>query len=691
MEINIKPIKLTSKKNKFHYNYKVDDKAFEPNYDEIDYKDFAEPSYEEWKKTSVDAIKNISNGVSVALDATGTVVKRTSATLGLAGLSLLEGASKFGGSLIDMTTILATAAVTPLTLAADALQHKVSDYTGIPVYSLTDELWREEKEFVKKEFVKDSFDAVYANTPVSAVKDNALFNDSVRGIANGLGEATGIVALSILTFGAGGIIASAGTSGASAAASIGVDGGAAIIAGTSGFSEGTGKAWKEGASTGRGLASGTLAGMLKGGQYFLGGKINNFQLISSTSKAAGVANVLSRISLDAVDSGAEGLIEPAIDSIYNGKGYFETFEEAGGMGNVGEKMIMGAIGSAVGELTNEAVLNASFGKKYEELETFFLNMDDQNNHYGVDQGYLKELYDYKWHCQIIDNKLVYTEEKLPNLEFSRLKNKLIEKGFSNNQALQIINGLDSTGACSYASVANGIFAQFKNNPDAFEELFGYSMYTNNSKGEEILNSGELLLDLYTFLNDSQNGGKLFKTDIDGAKIFLSLKTGTDNSKIDLLLDSKNQVYPITSKGVNTELVDKFIKSKNSNYSFSSKGIKRAAEQLNDREIRKLSKRINDDIARGYNMSLSLYYDKNNPAPIRMINLKEGGKDVSTDLWLPDSVESKIEKEIVGHATYITGVEDNGFIVSSWGRKFLITFEDLANSIYWQIDSFWIGK
>ena len=155
MEINIKPIKLTSQKNKFHYNYKVDDKAFEPNYDEIDYKDFAEPSYEEWKKTSIDAIKNISSGVSVALDATGTVVKRTSATLGLAGLSLLEGATIFGGSLIDMTTILATAAVTPLTLAADALQHKVSEYTGIPVYSLTDELWREEKEFVKREFVKD--------------------------------------------------------------------------------------------------------------------------------------------------------------------------------------------------------------------------------------------------------------------------------------------------------------------------------------------------------------------------------------------------------------------------------------------------------------------------------------------------------------------------------------------------------
>lgn len=39
----------------------------------------------------------------------------------------------------------------------------------------------------------------------------------------------------------------------------------------------------------------------------------------------------------------------------------------------------------------------------------------------------------------------------------------------------------------------------------------------------------------------------------------------------------------------------------------------------------ISKRINDDIARGYNMNLSLYYDKKT-VPVRMINLKEGGKD-----------------------------------------------------------------
>lgn len=698
MGINIQPIKNDFTKNIFRYESKGVKPNIKDDCDDLDYTNYQEFS-DKHSDVMIRGLEEVARGIDKALTATGAVVVRSAATVGYAGLSLVEGLAKFGGALVDTATILATAAVTPITLLGDVGAMTVGMVTGEEFDSLTKKMWEEEKNFVKKEYVKDAFDKTYDNTPLGVLRDNAYASEAVRSVGNGLGEAAGIVALSALTFGAGGIIAGAGSTGSSVATTVGVKGGAAIMAGVSGMSEGAGKAWNNDAGVVQGLATGLLTGTLKGGQYYLGGKINDFTPFAQTG-AAQAANIITRIGLDSLDSGAEALIAPAIDSVYNGKGYLESFETAGGLANVGNEMIMGALGSALGEALGVASSlrgasdnvapsidadNYVYSKlkryktqtmtDYEELDRFFTNVDDHKQHYGVDQGYLEKL--YKFNNQYFsENGLIVTRHrKLAEPEYFRLKSKLESQGFSANQASQIIAGLNSTGACSYASIANGFMAQFKDNPDEFEKIFGFNMYTTNMDGERILNSGELLLDMYTYFNDKKNGGKLFVTNSDGTKTLLSLSDNFELLGRFRNLDASNQEYMSTSFGMKRDVINKYIRSKNSKLKFNSMEIKNYGTNVTTDKLRQIVIQVNEQLSHGSGMDMGIYQDSN--YALRMISLDNPFYSITTHDW----------HEGDGHAVFVTKVANDGFVVSSWGRRFLIPFEDLLRTSFWHVDAF----
>ena len=67
------------------------------------------------------------------------------------------------------------------------------------------------------------------------------------------------------------------------------------------------------------------------------------------------------------------------------------------------------------------------------------------------------------------------------------------------------------------SKSNEIVFSYNGNEELFEETFGYPMYTTID-GKKVLNSSELLLDMYTYINSDLNGGTLFNIDSNGVHI-----------------------------------------------------------------------------------------------------------------------------------------------------------------------------
>ena len=164
----------------------------------------------------------------------------------------------------------------------------------------------------------------------------------------------------------------------------------------------------------------------------------------------------------------------------------------------------------------------------DQLYNFFRNNGSSiNSTYGVNQGGIKELcryylngreYTYKSARNIINNAMENGEvlprfQKQATQEYFTLKNKLILKGMTNEQASIILSSLDDVGACSYAAKANSIFYQFSNNPELFQQKFGFPMYKVDSNGVKTFNSNELILDMYIYANDTANGGNLFTKNI----------------------------------------------------------------------------------------------------------------------------------------------------------------------------------
>ncbi|MBO6145178.1 MAG: hypothetical protein J6O62_00040 [Bacilli bacterium] len=311
---------------------------------------------------------------------------------------------------------------------------------------------------------------------------------------------------------------------------------------------------------------------------------------------------------------------------------------------------------------NSKIVSKQTGKKYNNSSVaidynFFKMYDGGNSTFGVNQGYLTNL-----------------KKTNPN-DYNRLKNKLKNQGFSNSQVKVIMKNLDSKGACSYASVCNGIFSKYKNDPNGFKQKFGFDMYTTNSSGKLQLNQGELLLDIYLYTNDYANGGGLWYKDAnDGKKYLLKITEVYDaygNKTYQFTktkkLYTENQQYMSSPNGFNFDIMNNYLKTK------GIQQIKTANTYGHDFNNMPLSdsgmqNAINDTekyIKMGYQVQLGILSDPQKVNNIRFISTNNTG-DVSTASW----------KEGDGHAVHVVGTCDDGFIVSSWGNSYVVPYEDL---------------
>ena len=292
-------------------------------------------------------IKDISSTVSNAL-------KRTSATVGTAALSLVEGVGKLGEAIVDAGATILTGAASIVTLVADGGGYLYSHITGKEWDSITAAMWDNTKAFVAKKHVANWFDSLYENSAAGKwLKTNAFFFNNVREVSSGIGYTVGIIGLTLLTGGVGGIA-----------------GGTAGVAGIAGVGKGVEDAWGKGASTFDGLTSGALNGLWEGFQFFVGAKINGINVFGKSAPTINtkLANSLIHVVLDGIDGGAEGFARTLIDTCYkdgytdeNGtyvkytdadsilKKLQENFDDLGGFNTVLTGAISGMATSAISE------------------------------------------------------------------------------------------------------------------------------------------------------------------------------------------------------------------------------------------------------------------------------------------------------------------------------------------------------
>ena len=312
---------------------------------------------------------------------------------------------------------------------------------------------------------------------------------------------------------------------------------------------------------------------------------------------------------------------------------------------------------------------------------YYSNVFDSfgKENYGVDQGGINKLstfwyngkqYTYTEAMQLIE-RAKYNGEVIPSFyeqkttEYNELKNKLIGKyNFNEVEASIIMNTVDDAGACSYASVCNEIFSSFIGKESEFLQAFGYPMYKYEN-GNIKFNSNELLLDLYVFANMRENGGNFIIKKNDGTytlnRTYLNLNRKDPTGRF-LLQADDYQKYMSTISGKNNEIINSFLNSKG--YSYESKTI--TTGYSNNAITQQNVNDVYNHICNGGTASLGIY---DGDSEIKMISCD------------PRSYPSQTTKNWNGggHSIFITGIANNGFIVSSWGEKYIIPFADLTST------------
>lgn len=315
-----------------------------------------------------------------------TGIKKVGASVANVVIGLVQGLAEFVEAIVDTCAIIVTAAASIFTGLWDLGQWIHGKITGNENWnSATKAMWGGVMDFVGTTHVKDAFRSFYEETAVGKWLDANAFEwfkstGAVYQIANGIGYVAGVVILTIVTFGAGGAAVGASSAATGAATTAVTAGQTALIAGTAGFGRGAETAWSQGAGLGEGLAYATLNAGWEGLQFYVGAKIGApggygdkiaGKLLSQGASAGTRALVTSgtRITLDAVDGGLEGFVQPLLQSVY-ADGYYDDagnfieftekdglftrasalFDDMGGWSNVGIQAAIGGGGSLIGEV-----------------------------------------------------------------------------------------------------------------------------------------------------------------------------------------------------------------------------------------------------------------------------------------------------------------------------------------------------
>ena len=255
--------------------------------------------------------------------------------------------------------------------------------------------------------------------------------------------------------------------------------------------------------------------------------------------------------------------------------------------------------------------------------------------------------------------------KYQSSEYIKLQDYLTSKGMTTSESTNLLTFMNTTGVCSYTDIVNEILTSYRNNPKLFRSQFGYGLYTYTD-GKKTLNGNQLLLDLYTYANTHYKGKDSFRP---------LFRESSDGSLHINSLDTSEQVY---LEKDDYKIVENFLKSKDESLSYEYK-TKMYKPSLDPDKVKY---RIKEALKKG-NVGITIYSKSQNEKYANNSNI-ELGEDGSTILYDPTGeyqVDTESWDEGDSHAMLVTGLTNKGIIVSSWGKKLVIDYEDLANNFY----------
>lgn len=291
------------------------------------------------------------------------------------------------------------------------------------------------------------------------------------------------------------------------------------------------------------------------------------------------------------------------------------------------------------------VINSAINNSETEDISYFTISDAKNNvvadnffeqfgngNYGVDQGITNKVY----------NEIKYISEAPRILDILQKK-----YNFNYMDSYQIMTNMDAAGACTYAAFANEIFTYFANDEEGFKEKFGFDMYIKLDDGTKILNSSELLIDLFILCNI----GTLFQVNGNNN---LSISNKDSNDKMDL---SKQKILDTP------DIKEWYLNSKGLKYSQTSHITKNLLFSDNDNEeINTLKDILINEFNDGKSIILSANAGGNG------INMYSENGYVNTNSF-----------GVSGHAVFVTNVDQDKITVSSWGKKYFIRYNELNDT------------
>ncbi len=224
-----------------------------------------------------------------------------------------------------------------------------------------------------------------------------------------------------------------------------------------------------------------------------------------------------------------------------------------------------------------------------------------------------------------------------------------------------INGNVSGGVCDYAATLNMIMVYFQNNPQLFEEKFGFSLTRINKTGLTLPNDDLLLTDFYCWINQNS-----IVEEVDGKSTYTP--------------KYKKKLGTSYFEGDSAPVIEAYLKSKGIDVNTTNSGIYNNYDvlpwQVNndipDSEINEvIINKIKEGLSKG-SVVLTI-----NPVKMSVVDGKLVKSTTPIDFYMPSL--NYHAACTGGHTISVIGVQDESHIlVESWGHICSLDLEQLKS-------------
>ena len=298
-----------------------------------DVKDWASETYE-W---ATGALETVGNCIFDMVSFVCTGVCALVADVVNVAFAIIKGLANVVEGIVDALAIVGAIQTTGITFACDIVNGIV---TGDWDFEATTTMWKGVMSFVANDYVGMAYDWFYEDTAVGAWLNETAHSPFktdgvVTGIAEGIGEMIGVIALAIVT-GGGSAIAMAGVAGVSAA-------GRAVESNWNEARENAeeGEDWRTLSTWASGITEGLLTGAWEGISWYIGSEIFMTKFGTRAGRmvwdtVTGALDVPARTLITFISTGGETSLA-------------EAFAEQGGWQGILTCAAVALIGSGVGE------------------------------------------------------------------------------------------------------------------------------------------------------------------------------------------------------------------------------------------------------------------------------------------------------------------------------------------------------